>query len=263
MRSPFESKQNGTSMIELMIASALLAIVGLGASAFFKRVGASDYEARAKTATISEMQTYMSAIERDFKLRDMTTPPPAICGGGSCPNFFVTRMVRYTSGPDINKDVPMKITYETRCAAAAGAGATNKLNGDLNFSKINSVDATGASNAMGGKCIKARACANGQYPQIVITPEGVANAKPPSYPRWKGNTSKFPDMTDKTSLASGVVGAAICGESAAGGKTDRIIIEAAYMNSEGQLRVEKKELSMPRANVANIQMLPNNPFSTP
>jgi Tfp pilus assembly protein PilV len=259
MRTPFQNKQTGTSMIELMIASALLAIVGLGATAFFKRVAASDYEARARTTTIAEIQGFLSAIERDFKLRDMTTPPDKICGGTSCSDFTVNRMVRYTSGPDINRDVPMEIRYQTKCDNSGGTAIREKLKGDLNFSNIYSSAVTGAMN---GKCLKTAGCGDGRYPQIVITPKNVANANPPSYPRWKNNSAKFPDLTDKTSLASGVIGAAICAEGA-GNNSDRIIIEAVFMNSEGKLRVEKKELSMPRANVANIQMLPNNPFATP
>lgn len=270
MRSVFSSnKQLGTSILELMIASSLLAVIGIAASAFFKRVSTSDMEARAKSNTISEITLFLSTIERDFKLREVpgpTEPPIApICMSSPCKDFSIKRIVRVKS---TGKDAQMNVSYTTICVAAPGVLKNkfeNALSQEKNSHGTNYTDASpsSVSNALNGACFKSSACKSGFYPQVVITPEDLgADVPMPSYPRLTKTggkrQSKFPNLNDKESLASGVVGAVLCGQSSGTSKSDRLILEAAYMNSEGQMRIEKREVSIPRSNVANIQMLPSN-----
>lgn len=265
MRRAFQNRQEGTSMVELMIASALLAIVGGFAVSFFKRLGASDAEARARSGTIAEITTFLTTIERDFKLRPVPVVEgelmPRICPGtgtATCRDFSISRMVRLTDG----KDGLMPVSFKSTCAVAPGAMKL-KFDKDLsmqsNKSSTTYSDAQGSkSNALNGKCFATAACKDGEYAQLQITLAPPASAVVPSYPRLASGSRliKFPDMANNTAVTSGVVGAVLCGESGGSSYSDRLVLEAAYVNSEGKMRIEKREISVPRRNFANIQMLP-------
>ncbi len=270
MRTPFKDKQQGTSMIELMIAAALLAVIGTLATSFFKRLNASDTEARARAGAISEMTLFLSTIERDFKLRPVPGPTdpktPAVCSGStSCSNFSINRMVRYnaSAGALAGKDTIMKVDFSTTCVAAP-AHMQPKFKNELSMqkNKASAAYTDGAatkSNALNGKCFRTANCGDGQYPQLQIKLNPTGPVSIPSYPRMTVATkvAKFPDLSTTNGVATGVIGAVLCGESAGSSYSDRLILETAYVNSEGLVRIEKKEVSIPRSNVANIQMLPS------
>lgn len=274
MRTPFKDKQRGTSLIELMIASSLLALIAVAASAFFKRVNSSDVEARAKAGAISEITLFLSTIERDFRFRQVpgpSDPPiPDICASSSiCQSMAITRMVQYksTAGALAGKHTTMAVDYQTKCIAAPSQMKT-KFSNELSMKKNNAAhgntnyttgDST-RSNALNGRCFKLANCANGQYAQVQITTHPVGPVVVPSYPGYNpsSHVAKFPDLTKTSGAASGVIGAGLCGESTGISKSDRITLEAAFVNSEGQMRIEKREVSIPRNNVANIQILPSN-----
>ncbi|MBC7530828.1 MAG: hypothetical protein H7318_04555 [Oligoflexus sp.] len=273
MRTPFKDKQRGTSLVELMIASTLLALIGVAASNFFKRITAADVEARARAGTLSEITLFLSTIERDFKLRPgpaSGAPPIApICALPLCTSFNISRMVRYNSsaGALAGKVTTMAINYRNLCVPVPAVmedkfshqlsiAENNTVNSDTNYSGSSDGD---RSNALNGRCFKKSACPAGQYAQLQITTNPTGPILMPSYPRFdpSSKTVKFPDLTNVKSASIGVIGAVLCGDSAGTLMSDRLVLEAAYVNSSGQMRIEKSEVSIPRNNVANIQMLPN------
>jgi hypothetical protein len=175
-------------------------------------------------------------------------------------------MVRYnaSAGANANKDTKMVVDFETKCVTPPQHMAEkfkNELSMANNKNSTSYTTGEGTkSNALNGRCFKTAACGAGQYPQVIITTHPVGPIVLPSYPRYNlsTNTAKFPDLDQVKGVALGVVGAVLCGEGTAAAKSDRLTLEASYMNSEGQMRIEKREVSIPRNNVANIQMLPNN-----
>lgn len=260
MKKIFPDTQSGTSLVELMIAAGLLGFIGVGASQFFQRMGASEYEAKAKASAISETNLYLNTMERDFKLRDISAASTSapICPSGKCKAFAIDRKVKAGSS-----DVNMKVSYSNVCANIPASMVARFKNFDpknIDFKK-----AADAKDLAGqGACFRlgATACGNNQYPQFVITLNAPGGATLPSYPRLNGRVARFPDLNDKTSAASNVIGAVVCAESKMGAGSigsDRITIETAYLAAEGRFRVEKRDLSIPRSNVAKIQMLPSGP----
>ncbi len=261
MQSPFKNMQAGTSLIELMMGLGMLTIVALGASMFFKRVSTSDLEARAKAGTISEISLFLSTVERDFKLRNVSLGTPTAPCVSLCKSFSIDRMVRTTLG----EEAVMPVKFETICATSSRPEITDIFKSGNN--KIKFAPNAETQSTLNGRCLKLglNGCATGQYPQVLITPAYPSDIDPttmPIYPRMSksatgGSSAKLPDLNLKGGLASNVIGAALCAESSGTSKTDRVILEAAYVTAEGFVRVEKREVSIPRRNIANIQMLPS------
>ena len=252
----FSGSENGTSIVELMIAAGLLGFISLGAAQVFKRMGDAEYEAKAKAGAISETGLYLSTMERDFKLRKLAAPSTSLplCPSiGKCTTFTIDRSVQVGGS-----DGMMTVRYSTECrnlpsSMAAKFAALGSQN--FNFKKNIATNDTGGQ----GVCFRlgANACGTNQYPQLVIqlTPPGGATL--PSYPRLNGTVARFPELSDSTSASATVIGAAVCAESRGGAGangSDRITIETAYV-ADDRFRVEKRDLSIPRSNVAKIQIL--------
>ncbi|RZA16251.1 MAG: hypothetical protein EOP10_24915 [Proteobacteria bacterium] len=131
---------------------------------------------------------------------------------------------------------------------------TNNFNFTAAASNSTDVSAPGA-------CLQMSGCKGDTYPQVQVDLVAPGGANLPNYPRLEGTRALFPNLKAKTSAASTVIGAAICAESKMGATSigsDRVTIEAAFINAQGKLRVEKREISIPRSNVAKIQILPAN-----
>ena len=259
MSRAFQNRESGVSLIELMIAITLLALIQAGASAFFKRVMTSDVEAAAKANTISEITLFLSTIERDLKLRDFVDSTSGLCpnspssSASTCKSFTVTRIARDSSGGEVR----LPVTFETTCVTPSASAVVTFLQ-KHELKVDSSASETGATN---GRCLNLYKCGAGTYPQLTIKPDFSA-AGPgvrPNYPRYSeiDKIARFPNLDPKQGIVKGTIGAALCGYTSASSKTDRLVLEAAYVNSEGQVRVEKREVSVPRRNIANIQMLPN------
>lgn len=272
MRTPFKDKQLGTGLIELIIASALLTVIGVGASAFFKRLSAADVEARAKAGTVSEITLFLSTMERDFKLRPVPasgSPPIApICASPLCTSFDITRMVRYESSAGASyadQDTTMDISYRNLCVPVP-AVMRGKFSRELSIAQnnydtsYNGSSVGDRSNALNGRCFKKSACPDGEYAQLQIQTHPYGPIFMPSYPRFNrlSKIAKFPDLTNVKGASIGVIGAVLCGDSSGTSMSDRLVLEAAYVNSSGQMRIEKREVLIPRNNVANIQILPSS-----
>ncbi len=234
-----------------------MGIIALGAATFFKRMETADYEARAKTTAISEMSLVLNSMERDFKLRDITaqaTKDP-ICPG-LCKDFFIDRRVKVGGG-----EGNLKIHYRTVCSGIPGS-MTGKFTDPMSLKTFDFTAAGSTTDsAAPGACLRMSGCKGNTYPQVRVDLAAPGGASLPNYPRISGNTALFPDLKATTSASSSVIAAAVCAESKMGAGmigSDRVTIESAFINAQGKLRVEKREISIPRSNVAKIQILPAN-----
>lgn len=248
----FPNKESGVSIVELTIAAGLLSFIALGASQFFKRMGTAEYEARAKASSAQEVSLFAAAMERDFKLRDITAASTTgpLCAGGLCKTFSIDSKVKSGTG-----EATLTITYSNSCRPVPGSHAP-KI-GKLAFDRPFNPDQPFNQ----GRCFQSIGCKAGTFPQVSVRMAGPAGAKLPVYPRLNGNQALLPDPNDKTSASSSIIGAAVCAESKMGSGSngsDRVSLEVAFLNSEGDFRIEKKDVSIPRSNVAKIQMLPGN-----
>jgi type II secretory pathway pseudopilin PulG len=256
MNHAFRQQNGGTSLIELILATGIMGLIVLGATTFFKRTQSAEYERRAKSEAVSEMNLYLRAIERDFKLRDIhaSKTAAAICPD-KCNRFNIQYpAVAGASSTDIS------IGYETRCAAIP-SGMTSKFSDPVSHVRFDFTKSVDDGDLGGqGVCFRLADCKGETYPQIQISLTAPSGAQLPSYPHMIDSKARFPDLDERASAAAHVIGAAICAESKIGASSagaDRITIEAAYINAEGRFRIEKREVSIPRGNVAKIQILPS------
>ncbi|MBC7660106.1 MAG: hypothetical protein H7249_10385 [Chitinophagaceae bacterium] len=264
-KRPFQGRQAGTSLVELMIAASILAMIGSMSVTFFHRVDTADTEARAKANVISEITGLISTVDRDLKMRTIGTLTP-LCSTGAapCPTFTISRKVKTGvdgSGAAVYGD--MNITYTNRCAQFPTMPDDSFI---LDKNKLDAMQGIGKSKSQISVCLVNSnvSCGKGYYSQMLITtPAGATGT--PRYPRQTGNIAFFPDMGGangtsgrKESYRKGAFAAAICGQSnTTSNNTDKVIIEAAYMSAEGNVIIDRREVIAPRGNVANIQILPN------
>lgn len=247
----------GTSLVELLIGLGILAIIGSFSANFFTRLTKSDVEVTARSNAISQINGLANTIERDLKFRKLSDDGSALaplCANGNdlCPTLSYNRLAKTTAGDD-EKDY--KVTIENKCVdipetiAKHFKGKTKAI--DFSAAGINAITAQingGEVAKSAGACLAKIACAKGKYPQVRFKRENTAGLVVPIYP------ADLPILAANKGFTQGVVAAAVCVKSS--GNADQVVVESVVINSEDLPRIDRKELGVPRANIANIQMLP-------
>lgn len=246
--------QSGASLVELLIALGLFAILGYFVSNFYNRVTHSDAELSAKSSAQAELVRLTSFLDKDLKFRELDKLV-SLCANPICLNFTISRLA--PGGASYN------VRYSTSCKAfpASMSKYTSGPNG-VKFDKNSLENLPSPATNNRTQCMRALDCAAGTYPVMNIT---VLNPPPgvtlPQYP------TETPNL-NAGRFAFNIVGAAICASQSttsvvngpSGPKNvlqDHIILEAAIISSANSLRIERKETVFSSNNLAKIQMLPN------
>lgn len=265
-RLPFANSESGTSLVELLIGLAILAIIGTFSANFFSRLSSADVEASARANAVSQINGFADTIDRDLKFRRIPDSGTLtkLCGANSCTKagFTFSRMAPKAGGGEIDYDV----TIVNSCKPIPGTIAKHFKSKPeaLDFSKTaidkisKQIKADGGATSVSvtGACLAAIQCAKGEFPHTKFEPKNTAGAsKLPIYP--PGLPVVDASNNFKRGFSSGIVAAATCANST--DNADRVTVEAIIVTAEGMPRIEKKEVVLPRGNVAKIQILPTPP----
>lgn len=252
--------QTGTSLVELMISVALIAMISTLATNFYVGVERDEREDRARAAVRNEASVWTEVLERDLKLREIPASGliPPLSGGRSI-DIWVDRLTPFKSGPGQGIMNSHYYTYCQDITANASAKYQNKFGkNQLDFS------VGGLNNLFGSghnfSCMRHLNCGSGRYPQVVMTLYNHQNKQLPSYPTGHFESdgafrAVLPQMASHKSTADRVVAAALCYEPGPN-NSDRFTLEMAMLENDTKLRIDKKQITLPRLNTAKLQVLP-------
>lgn len=273
IKLPFETGQgqSGTSFIETIVAMALLAVISTLTAQYMKQVSLDNAESRARSAVDSESSLWLDSIERDLTFREMpknNAPFSALCSG-LCESFYLDRLARKTVDKSLGK---YTVHYHSYCQDLPDVikgkyEEKSKVFGvnQFDFSKAALSSRYGAGHP--NRCMAKTNCPNGTYPQIVRTLYNESRTGPPTglkipiYPNDRNDAdgayrSVIPQLGDFRSTADRIIAASICTDSVAN-STDRIIMETAFLSQDNTVRIKRREISVPRENLARAQIVPN------
>jgi type II secretory pathway pseudopilin PulG len=262
-RSPFPGKQTGASLVELMIGLGILSIIGAFSAQFFSRLNRSDAEATARTNALSQLTAFANTIDRDLKFRAMPSGGavdlPKLCDATFCatPAYSYKRLLK-TGTTEVEYSVDISNSCVQMPANMRQRHSVDFL--DLSPSGIDKIIKNIRTSDIGtsgtGTCLKAMKCRQDQLMQTALVPNfpGGISGKKPIYPPALPLPTVVKDK-ENASASKNIIAAATCASST--GTADRIILEAVLLQEDAIPRIERKEIILPRGNVANIQMLPN------
>lgn len=270
---PFQTGrgQSGTSFMETIVAMGLMSVIMTLTAQYFRQVNLDDYESRARDAIDSETSIWLDSIERDLSLREMpknNAPFDALCNG-LCRDFYVTRLARKKSDNSLGK---YRAHYYSYCQELPSliqnkydekAKIFGSYQFDFTSSALNSRYGAGHPN----RCMAMINCPHGTYPQIVRTLynetsfTSPTDFKIPIYPNDRKDADGalrgvIPQLGDFRSTADRIIAASICTDSGPN-STDRIMFETAFLAQDNTVRIRRREISIPRKNLARAQMVPN------
>lgn len=257
--SPFERsvRQVGTSFIELMVGMALLSVVTVLASSYFRQSSLDENESRARSLVDREALLWIHSIERDLSYREFpknNADFPAICNG-LCREFYINPLARQLSDKSLKT---YNVQYYTYCQGIPDT-IKAKYGEKFNFSANALKSKLGSGHP--NRCMAMVNCSKGYYPQMVRTITNTAGLKIPMYPTgavgYDGvNRTVLPQLAANEKVADQVIAAAACTDQSPN-NSDRIMIEMAYLSEDNVVRIRRQELSVPRKNLSRAQVVPN------
>lgn len=254
----FPEPERGTSLIELMIASSLMAFIAVGASVVFTRMNEWEAESQVKVKAEDHNRLWVKALQRDFQRRIF--PPSgatSLCANGAiqCNSLSYDTTLEH-SGIYYRESM----TVGTYCLSAP-ANVRSRYFGSgkqYDFTNVGIANRQGSSDkSQVSKCLHRTPCGEGQFPTVLVSSFGAGPIKG-TYPRitWGVFGQQLGGATTAgDGLSKMIIATAICAVRTTD-DVDRVITEAAYTSSEGKLKIVRQELLVPRNNPSNLKVLP-------
>lgn len=162
----------GFTLIEILVAAALLGIIALISSRFMNQAERERLQAKARSATMESNHRLMDLLERDIRFRLSNT---AITVATDQRSIEITR--RQAIDPNALNEMNdfYRVRYETRC-----------LNKSARLAKFEPLPVQLASNRLQrfGACLKRVACGDTQLPAVFISIVGTGRIPPYPNPRF-------------------------------------------------------------------------------
>lgn len=237
------SHEEGASLIELMIALFLFAIVGWGFSHFLFRTNKLGNEEAARASTSSDLNRILRLVEQDFMYMDMNVSTE-LCASGTCTNFTIKRLA-YGSGT-------YSVTYRSVCRSYSGTAPAGVIQ---SFQGLTGTKCLGLLNSGSG-------CQAGTYPAVQIT---AVLDNPPT-----GSLGQYPavmpENVEARSATQWMIGTALCmvsnpleNRGTRNIAKNQLIAEGAFLDSAGRVRVVSYHRNLTSANQSDLQLVPKLP----
>lgn len=247
-------KQDGYSLVEMVVALGIIAVIALGVQRFTSNVATTQARQASRDYAVETNKRILQYIQRDFKYRfDNNTYQ---INNGNL-RLRIDRRQRY----DINdSDARYAVNFETLCTTITNL--PNEVQQTLArvYSNANRNDLAGK-----GRCFQAANCPARTYPQIRIRTDVVGNRVPTYNPTL--NPDFLGNQNQSSAIQKGIVGSAFCAFQQAGSNRMRVAIDTAYIRSRQTqdnqetfvLEVVSEESILTEGSIAGdqVQILPD------
>lgn len=227
--------QRGTSLIELIIGLAILAVGVMITARFFTFAKKDEKSLTARQSAVSRADAFAKFIEKDLHFAVKGTTLNLSCRSGWCPTLSIDRVADQA----LRK---FRVTYQTICQRIPSS-----------YTKL--IPSFSRSDLSKGDCFyQAKTCSRGYLPAITITTRSLSN-NIESFPPYPPRTPDFSKMgASSGGVAENLIGAAVCGKK--GAKAGIIQFNFLTLSGEQLPKVTVRNLNFTLGTLAKIQMVP-------
>lgn len=181
----------GFSMVEIMIAMAIMGIVAVFASRFMKSTQEARVQVRARADAQNKTASLAKLVERDLNFRQSNTSL-TISGNGT--RLSIIRRQAVDLNNLATSDLTYEVQYISECVSRpTRLGTYHGLRSQLNEPRLQNE----------GRCLKILNCDNTQLPRIRI--QIVGTGRIPPYP-----SLLYPELQLSGTLGDRTLGQALC-----------------------------------------------------
>jgi prepilin-type N-terminal cleavage/methylation domain-containing protein len=210
--------QHGFSLVELLIAVAIISIIGLMAGSYSLRVEKKSVYNKASLESLNLVDEASQVIVKNLLYRSGTVPTVANQGKSLS---FTRRSIVDNAFAGENYD----LTFQTLCRTGSGlAQSYGDLQSLYQSAELNKISS----------CLQLSSCPVGNVPYIQISVNAPPGSHVANYSR-----SQFP--TNSSESASDVLGSAVCFHLDPMSSQILIVVQALYGKGEGNIGVVGRE----------------------